>query len=80
MTFIYQLEDILNPNKMENLTAVQRMIKTLKGYYGEDNLQAINFNFYLELEKKQLIEAYDDALGSCESLDGLEYYTNKYNK
>ena len=37
-------------------------------------------NRYLELEKKQVIEAYDDALGSCESLDGLEYYTNKFNK
>lgn len=34
----------------------------------------------LELEKNQVIEAYDDALGSCESLDGLEYYTNKFNK
>ena len=34
----------------------------------------------LELEKNQIIEAYDDALSSCESLDGLEYYANKFNK
>lgn len=33
---------------------------------------------YMIDEKKQLIEAYDDALGSCESLDGLEYYAKKF--
>lgn len=35
---------------------------------------------YMIDEKKQTIEAYDSALSNCEVSNGLEYYTNKFNK
>ena len=80
MTFIYQLEDILNPNKMEK-SAMQLLKERLFDVRIKQNpITYDEINGFIELEKNQLIEAYDDALGSCELLDGLEYYANKFNK
>jgi hypothetical protein len=46
------------------MTAIQKLIETLKGYYGKDNLQAINFNHFIELEKEQIINARIDGVTS----------------
>lgn len=64
---------------MENKTAMQQLIETLKGYYGNDNLLAINFDSFLEREKKAIIEAvaygndylYEKGLGE-------EYYNKNF--
>lgn len=46
------------------MTTLQKLIETLKGYYGKDNLQAINFDHFIELEKEQIINARIDGVAS----------------
>lgn len=66
------------------MTCIEKMIETLKGYYGEDNLKAINFDYFIELEKKQIIDARIDGVSKSVSLgavmDSHELYYKKLQK
>ena len=89
---IHILLNYPTPNKMDKSAMQQLSIRldNIIKYYDDEHGTPSSYHFrmlkkildseYLRLEKKQLIEAYDDALGSCESLDGLEYYASKFNK
>lgn len=63
------------------MTAIQQLIETLKGYYGTENLQAINFDNFIKLEKEQIIEARKDGVQSTIKYGATmrshdEYYDN----
>ena len=56
MTFIYQLEDILNPNKMEK-SAMQLLKERLFDVRIKQNpITYDEINRFIELEKKQMID------------------------
>lgn len=65
----------------KKITAVQKIIETLKVYYGKDNLQDINFEYFIELEKEQIIKARQDGVSKSISLgaamDSHELYYKK---
>lgn len=74
-------------------TAVQLMIeeftsikenkcKTLMEQLFFDGVLAIIETKYLELEKKQLIEAYEEGFenNNIDKEEAEQYYTNKFNK
>ena len=62
----------------------KEQIETLQGYYGADNLQAINFEYFIKLEKKQIIAARKDGVSKSNSLgaamDSHELYYKKLQK
>jgi hemerythrin len=79
--------DIPHFNKMANeskQTAVDWLYNNLKSHFEHDGdlLEAVQFSFNQakEMEKKQIIDAWEDGQSELSLKDKQEYYTETFGK